>query len=193
MSSIKSADCPNCGGVLMINPGEKSFFCQYCGSHLLYDDGVLRIEITQNIHKYDEARIRELEYKILEDERKRRDESHISDKWKKTFLITGMVCLLVLLIAIILIWIAPMASVILFWIGIISFVTTIPIYLSSKINRENRTEHVSTTSSQIFGMHVQSEENVTPLDKMKLVWMIYGVFAGVVSLICIIALIVIAV
>ena len=49
--------CPNCNGQLSIAEDRADCYCEYCGTHILIDDGVKR---TINIIR-DEAKLKELE------------------------------------------------------------------------------------------------------------------------------------
>ena len=192
MDSVKSLSCPNCGGSLNVNKGERTFFCHYCGSQLQYDDGILRMEITQTLHKYDDNRIKELEYQIREDERKRLEETNRKNNWKTIFIAVGLICLLLFAIGIVFINIITRLSVISFALSILTFATSICVYFTSVIQRENRTDKVSESESTLFGMHIKSEESITPYDKIKTIWKVYAIFAGSVVVLVIIILIVLA-
>lgn len=57
MAKIISLKCPECGATLDVEEGKKFYFCNYCGSKILIDDGN-----TNNTNRIvDEARIREAE------------------------------------------------------------------------------------------------------------------------------------
>ena len=57
MAKIISLKCPECGVTLDVEEGKKFYFCNYCGSKILIDDGN-----TNNTNRIvDEARIREAE------------------------------------------------------------------------------------------------------------------------------------
>lgn len=58
--------CPSCGGILKIDENQHLCTCPYCERQVLYDDGVVRIVIT------DTAKMRELD--LYEQERKRQEE-----------------------------------------------------------------------------------------------------------------------
>lgn len=62
---VKSVKCPECGATFEIKDGKMLKYCQYCGTVLEYDDGVLRTEHTERT--VDEAKIRELELQYQED------------------------------------------------------------------------------------------------------------------------------
>ena len=57
--AVKACFCPNCGGKVAPVEGKKTFFCQHCGSSLLYEDDVVRVDINmkQTIHTTDDAAI----------------------------------------------------------------------------------------------------------------------------------------
>lgn len=59
--------CPKCGGELHIGEGRKDCFCEYCGSHLYFDDE--NRTFTRIIR--DEAKLKELE--IEEENRKKKE------------------------------------------------------------------------------------------------------------------------
>lgn len=57
MAKSISLKCPECGATLDVEEGKKFYFCNYCGSKILIDDGN-----TNNTNRIvDEARIREAE------------------------------------------------------------------------------------------------------------------------------------
>lgn len=57
MTKIISLKCPECGATLDVEEGKKFYFCNYCGTKILIDDGN-----TNNTNRIvDEARIREAE------------------------------------------------------------------------------------------------------------------------------------
>lgn len=57
MAKIISLKCPECDATLDVEEGKKFYFCNYCGSKILIDDGN-----TNNTNRIvDEARIREAE------------------------------------------------------------------------------------------------------------------------------------
>ena len=61
MAKIISLKCPECGATLDVEEGKKFYFCNYCGSKILIDDGN-----TNNTNRIvDEARIREAEIASL--------------------------------------------------------------------------------------------------------------------------------
>ena len=41
---LKSTNCPNCGNPIKVDMTKKNYFCQYCGSQLLFDDGVQKVQ-----------------------------------------------------------------------------------------------------------------------------------------------------
>ena len=41
---LKSMNCPNCGHPVKVDMTRKNYFCQYCGSQLLFDDGVQKVQ-----------------------------------------------------------------------------------------------------------------------------------------------------
>ena len=57
MAKIISIKCPECGGVLEVHEGSPFYFCSYCGTKVLVDDG----NKTETYRKVDEARIKEAE------------------------------------------------------------------------------------------------------------------------------------
>ena len=57
MAKIISIKCPECGGVLEVHEGSPFYFCSYCGTKVLVDDG----NKTETCRKVDEARIKEAE------------------------------------------------------------------------------------------------------------------------------------
>ena len=70
-----SMRCPECGGAVEPPAGRKYGYCPYCGTKYIVDDGILRVEINQNVNKTanDEyARVSEAaaKAKIAEEERK---------------------------------------------------------------------------------------------------------------------------
>ena len=72
---LKSMNCPNCAHPVKVDMTRKNYFCQYCGSQLLFDDGVQRVhhEVTGGFEfGYQEELGRQ---KALEEmERKRQEE-----------------------------------------------------------------------------------------------------------------------
>lgn len=60
--------CPKCGGELHIGEGRKDCFCEYCGSHLYFDDE--NRTFTRIIR--DEAKLKELE---IEEENRKKSEA----------------------------------------------------------------------------------------------------------------------
>ena len=79
--------CPACGASIEIEKDQDSCFCSYCGTKVLIDDDIQRIEITKNIkyHKTytDEAKIRKIESEERMQEQKYKDkkEERKSKKW----------------------------------------------------------------------------------------------------------------
>lgn len=75
--------CPNCDATLEVEPDRKMLFCSYCGSKIIVDDEVKRVEITKNINYHetytDEAKIKETSSK----EKIRLQEMEYADKEKK--------------------------------------------------------------------------------------------------------------
>ncbi len=54
-------ECPNCKSKLKIEEGRDMIFCEYCGTQIFVDDGVVRSEHVER--KIDEARLKEAEVK----------------------------------------------------------------------------------------------------------------------------------
>lgn len=75
--SLKPLKCPNCGAALTnINPNLESFYCTYCGYHIINAD------VSRSIHKeiyIDQAKIaqeeawKEVELQKLRSEEKKRE------------------------------------------------------------------------------------------------------------------------
>ena len=57
MVRLIKTQCPNCGAQLEIQDGWKFALCNYCGSKLTIDDGIIRVEH----HIYDEAKLKEID------------------------------------------------------------------------------------------------------------------------------------
>ena len=90
--------CSNCGAVLELDVDRKQAFCTYCGTKLYVDDE--SINITNRI--IDEARLKEAEVRLREleyqHEREIREET-IRKEQKKSFGISVIVFLVVLLLS----------------------------------------------------------------------------------------------
>lgn len=56
---IVEIKCPNCQGNIHITAGRKETYCEFCGSHLFFDDGN-RVVTNVNVIR-DEARLKELQ------------------------------------------------------------------------------------------------------------------------------------
>ena len=94
--------CPNCDATLEVEPDRKMLFCSYCGSKIIVDDEVKRVEITKNINYHetytDEAKIKE----TISREKIRLQEMEYADKEKKRndkviFISIGLLFLIMLL------------------------------------------------------------------------------------------------
>lgn len=80
--------CPKCGGELHIGEGRKDCFCEYCGSHLYFDDE--NRTVTRIIR--DEAKLKELE--IEEESRKKKEiKDQRASKHRKRFGVSFIVWL----------------------------------------------------------------------------------------------------
>ena len=67
--------CPNCGGMLNIDEDKKKDYCQYCGTPVILDDEIKRVQVdvTEEAgYKFEKGRIKAQEEKIRE-ERERRE------------------------------------------------------------------------------------------------------------------------
>ncbi len=79
--------CPACGATIEIDKDRESCFCSYCGSKILIDDNIQRIEVTKEIKYHetytDEAKIRKIESEERMQEQKYKDkkEERKSKKW----------------------------------------------------------------------------------------------------------------
>ena len=60
--NIVDIKCPHCGGELHIGNDRKDCFCEYCGSHLFFDNGDRTVTNINVIR--DEARIKEAEVNL---------------------------------------------------------------------------------------------------------------------------------
>lgn len=56
---LTSMKCPSCGADIQIPEGKSLFFCTFCGTQIHYDDGEIRINITNQV--VDVTRLKELE------------------------------------------------------------------------------------------------------------------------------------
>jgi len=97
--------CPDCGAHFHVQPGEKFFYCTYCGAELLVDDGSTTVNINQNIdykektenRYYDEAAIErqkteqmrlqlEHERALLKEEQKEKEKLREEEKNRKALI-----------------------------------------------------------------------------------------------------------
>ena len=85
--------CPHCGGELHIGEDRKECFCEYCGSHLMFDDGDRTII---NVIR-DEARLKEAEIESEKIKKKEAKEKRASVHRKR--LLISFVVWLALFIA----------------------------------------------------------------------------------------------
>lgn len=90
---IVEIKCPNCQGNIHITAGRKETYCEFCGSHLFFDDGN-RVITNINVIR-DEARLKELQ--MEENKLAKREEEK---KWNKLDTI-GLIGLIVSFIAMI--------------------------------------------------------------------------------------------
>lgn len=60
--------CPKCGGELHIGEGRKDCFCEYCGSHLFFEDDECDRTITNITIIRDEAKIKDAEARMKREE-----------------------------------------------------------------------------------------------------------------------------
>lgn len=60
--------CPKCGGELHIGEGRKDCFCEYCGSHLFFEDDEGDRTITNITIIRDEAKIKDAEARMKREE-----------------------------------------------------------------------------------------------------------------------------
>lgn len=77
--------CPNCSAQLKTSSDRRMLFCEYCGTRIILDDGVVRSEHTENINinntqkHVNEAKLQRLEYEReirnqkLEEEKKKKE------------------------------------------------------------------------------------------------------------------------
>ena len=109
--------CPNCGAELELDAERTQAFCTYCGNKLYIEDDSIRI--TNRI--IDEARLKEAEVRLKEleyqHEREIREET-IRKEQKKSFRISVVVFLVVLLISISVERLRPL-SIIVIIVGIV--------------------------------------------------------------------------
>ena len=139
MITINAISCPKCGASITIDEDKKISFCQYCGTQLVYDDGVQRIEINQHIYQnidqhnyqHDEARLREILFKETLDQREQEKERKSKLIWKYVFLVFSIICLITAIIAIVIAKNHPFHTFTMFMLIIIGITTLIASYLTA--------------------------------------------------------------
>lgn len=90
---IIEVKCPSCQGNIHITAGRRETYCEFCGSHLFFDDGN-RVITNVNVIR-DEAKLKELQIEEAKIAKAEEDK-----KWKKIDTI-GVIGLIISFIALI--------------------------------------------------------------------------------------------
>lgn len=86
--------CPNCDANLEVAEDRKECFCQFCGTHIMLDDGSR--EVTHKIVYTNEGKIKETERKMREMELTAEKEKMRAEEDKKSSKIRGILWIIFL-------------------------------------------------------------------------------------------------
>ena len=129
MVSFQGIKCPECGGAITMDiTGRNSVFCPYCGNQFSIDDGVTRVEINKNIHNYDEARLKELEYRHQKEEKIALREEKNRQAKIRILQVSGILLAISILTAIIFARTKPFVSLVIVTSVIILIATVVACY-----------------------------------------------------------------